>query len=248
MWRATACGWMMAILSAASAQTQSTNITDATPAEYGYLQKLPEAIGKLGSFNASSKQFTLLVEYQAGPPKVSGPLADIQRIVQSLAREQQMLAVAGSPRAVNDRLNNIQRLQVQLVRAQTQYRAEQARNAAKGPQGPFKKFEMAAIEKAEVRMGFLPVRYDDKGNLKEYSKEEMAKFRSGGKIGIPATFEDLSAGQVIKVVLAKSSQKSSTSGSKKTSDDTPPEINRVQVATIIILAEPTDPNAKNSSR
>lgn len=246
MWRATACGLLVAILSAAFVQAQ--NITEATAAEHAYLQKLPEALGKLGTFNASSKQFTLLVEYQTGPPRAAGPAAEIQRLSQQLWREQQLLAVSPSPRVARDRMANIQRMQIQLVRAQGQFQSQAVKNAGKGPQGPFKQFEMAATDKAEVRMGFLPVRYDDKGNLKEFSKEELVKLRGkDNKPGIPAGFDDLTPGQLVKVVFAKSSQKPASSASKKKSEDAPAETSRLQVATIVILAESTDRNNPKSS-
>lgn len=238
---------LVAVVCAAPVQAQ--NITEASQAEYAYLQKSPEALGKLGTWNASSKQFTLLVEYQTGAPRATGPAADIQRLVQQIWREQQLLAVAPSPRVAFDRMANIQRMQIQLARAQGQLQ----KGTPKGPQGPFKEFEMVAVDKAEVRMGFLPVRYDDKGNLKEYSKEELAKLRSGSKPGIPASFEDVAPGQLVKVVFAKASQKSANSASKKTSEEKKTgeegaDVPRLKVATIIILAESTDTSPKTSTR
>lgn len=222
-------------------------VTEATTAEYAYLQKLSEATGKLGSLNAGSKQFTLLVEYRTSPPQASGAVAEMQRIMRNIAQQERQVAMSRNPAELSRRLAQLQAMQANLVRVQNQARAQMAKDSAKGPKGPFKEFEMAAVDGAEVRMGYLPVRYDDKGNIKEFTKEELAKLRGkDNKPGIPATFEDLQPGQIIKVVFARGATSSKQAEAKKADDDAV-AVARPRVATIIILADSRDTTPTTST-
>ncbi|MBM4070214.1 MAG: hypothetical protein FJ271_14860 [Planctomycetes bacterium] len=221
-------------------------VTEATAAEYAYLQKLPETTGKLGSLNASSKQFSLLVEYQTGPAQTSGATAQLQRIMREIAQQERQVALSRNPEELQRRVAQLQRMQANLVRVQGQAQAQMAKSAARGPKGPFKEFELVATEKAEVRMGFLPVRYDDKGNIKEFTKEELAKLRGkDNKPGIPATFEDLQPGQIVKVVLARGAASKDPAKSKQ-KDDVETVV-RPQVTMIVILAESKDTTPATSA-
>src|SRR5207244_4264746 len=58
-------------------------------------------------------------------------------------------------------------------------------------------------DKVVLRKMFLETQYDDKGNIKEYTKEEKDKLRGKdtAKPGFDSKIEDLQTGQQVKVYL-----------------------------------------------
>jgi hypothetical protein len=83
-----------------------------------------------------------------------------------------------------------------------------ARNAPQVAVG-YKEFDMEAIEKIVVRRSSPPFEYDNKGNVKIRTKEELDRLRGKDKTlpGYEASFLDLQAGQTIKVYLVKNPAK-----------------------------------------
>ncbi len=76
--------------------------------------------------------------------------------------------------------------------------------------GPYKiisaarEFDFDVAEKVVVRRMTLPFEYDDKGNVRQYTKEELTKLRGDSKWpGYKAEMSDLENGQTIKVYFTK---------------------------------------------
>lgn len=104
-----------------------------------------------------------------------------------------------------------------------------------------KTVEFHAGDDIIVRRLNLPSEYDDKGQPKKYSAEELRKLR-GNKPNLPgyeAKLEDLMTGTLVKVTtVAKTKPASSTKKEDKDAADAP----KTSVTMIVILGD--DPNAK----
>lgn len=226
---------------------------EATPTEYALLRAQAGAVGKLGAVNASSRTFTLKIE-QTGSLDPSLPVSlNTQIRLENFWQQQQRVLLSTNPAQLARRLEHLQSMQRQLVLHELRRQAQMLDKSGAAGKGvakkaklapPAKQFELEATDKAVVRLGFLPVRYDDKGNAIEYTPRELEKLRGDKtKPGLAATFDDMQTGQVVRVFLAKSQPKAAKPAKGKDNNDeadreTPP---RPQVAMILILADSNDP-------
>jgi hypothetical protein len=240
--------WMAADdRAAAQKKKNKTNVTPATAEEYKQLRALREVIGKLASVDTQT--VTLDVEYHIPVPGKGGRqgnLNALQREYQEVVRQQTRLLTAQNPVQFERRLVQ---LQVQMQRLQNQMANQQLRLANPGgkTKKAYKEFDLEPVEKLVVRRWVLPVEYDDKGNVKEYTKDEIAALRGKDKSvpGYQAKPEDLQAGQTVRVYLlapkpAKKAAKKEEENDAKTPSST---IARPQVRMVLILAEPNEPAA-----
>jgi hypothetical protein len=116
-----------------------------------------------------------------------------------------------------------------------------------------KPVDVKATENCKVRTIFPPTQYDDAGNLKKWSKKELAELKANSKLpGFPAEFDLLKPGQWVEVYLAKPAKEKGTSkdtkampkdkvgGKKKIIDDDDPlpGMATPEVVLIVIYAEP----------
>lgn len=126
-------------------------------------------------------------------------------------------------------------------------------------------------EEVKVRMNDLPEQFDEKGNVKRYTKDEIAQFKGKDKNlpGYESSLDALKPGQIVKVALVvhkkhkASSDSSSSPGkeiatekgkAKETAKETPKEPageasveHKLQVVTILILKDSDAPTAGNNS-
>lgn len=105
----------------------------------------------------------------------------------------------------------IQKAQQAMIQQYMQQMMKLQQAQANGQKGGFKlvkdsiEFETPVSEKAVTRRETLPVEYDDKGNLKKFSAEELAKMKGPDKTapGYMARFEDLTAGTPVRIYFGK---------------------------------------------
>jgi hypothetical protein len=207
-------------------------------------------------------------------PVGGGGGANLQNQWNNLVRQQQQLANSKNPKQYQQRLQQLltqmQKLQVQMVQQQMRQvmymnrlfnqAAIQAAPNVKIASG-FKEFDVEAIDNVVVRRLNLPFEYDDKGNVKKYTKDELDKLKGKDKSlpGYEAKYEDLQAGQIVRVYMVKPKAKpkddpkadkndpkvDKVEGKDKKGEDMQPD--PPQVRMIVILAD-ADPNARDNPR
>jgi hypothetical protein len=262
------------------------NVTEGTPAEYAQLKKVNDVVGKLAYVDQGSgaKSFTLDIQYFYPAPgnykgnlyqrnpgggfrpinvaaanyqnQINNLLAKQQQYLQNPKRNQQkLLQIAGQ----------IQNLQAKLLMQQMQQLMTINRLFNQGAGGNvkmasgYKEFTMETIDNFLVRRLNPPFEYDDKGNVKQFTKEELEKMKGKDKnlVGYEAKPEDLQAGQVVRVYLAKPKAKPKDKDEPKVEDkdkkaeDMPPD--PPQVRMIVILADaaanvPDNPQPKKKKK
>lgn len=213
----------------------TSDLPKATAQEYAQANQMREIVGKLSFADGNVKTISIKIEaqhYEANPnfkPQAGGfggknPQGGNNNLYQSymrLMQEQQRAMQNRNPAQRQQALTKVQGEMRQLMAKWQQEEAKNYQNALKGgaknPQQnnnnqPYtvvttsKEFDFEVQETAITRRMVLPVDYDDKGNLKQYSKEELAKLRGtdATKPGYTAKYEDLAVGQVVKLFLTPS--------------------------------------------
>lgn len=235
------CGILLALAgSAPDALAQKKNKglkggVKASPEEYLQIQNVKELVGKLAY--SDDKALTLRFEMQrmepnpafkpAAFPKGGGTAGtDIQRKYNDIQRRQIELARAKNPLDRQRKLLQLQRdmqaLQLAIAKA-----AKGPATAKMPKDGPFrvvtetKDFDLDIADKLVVRWLNPPFEYDDKGNPKTYTKEELTKMRGPdpklpGYMGKP---DDLIAGQTVKLFLTPPPKDSKTAKRPKLDED-----------------------------
>jgi hypothetical protein len=105
-------------------------------------------------------------------------------------------------------------------------------------QTSYQDVEFQATESVKVRTLVLPEQFDEKGNVKKYTKAELAEMRGKDKNlpGFESSLEKLEAGQKVRVLLVQSSKKAppvkNKDKDKKANDD---DEKKMQVKMITIV-------------
>jgi hypothetical protein len=196
----------------------------ATDVDYKAIQKQKNLIGKLVSLD--SNNVTLRVEYphyeanpKYKPPKVTNPKAanynaaanqqyQMWKTYNDLTRQQAKAAQAKNSKEYQ---RAMQRISQDMARLQQQITQLMFQGAAPfDPNNPpfivvtnTKDFDLEVEEKVVCRRLFLPVEYDDTGNIKKFTDKEKAELRGDDKTkpGYAAKLEDFQAGQELKIYL-----------------------------------------------
>jgi hypothetical protein len=241
----------------------------ATPEDYAALGHMKEVVGRLLSLDATAdaKQglgqlLTLKVDYPTLEPKSAQAL---QKYMQNrLRQEQQAQREYQNILRIRNPARQQQRLEQLLARL------EQQANTARDPrQSPLKTvtnsvtFELPVRADVKIARAYVAVEYDDKGEVKQYTAEELKKKRDPHMPGYTAQLDDLQPGQMVKVYLSrpKSADKKNPkakdqgkpeAGAKEKAGgagdqgpaaaEPPPEESRPEVRMVLILSEP-DPSA-----
>jgi len=204
-------------------------VEETTEADYAQLRKLKEISGTLLELDPEGKKLTLRVEYNTYEPKqLKGK--DNQQVARlTLQVQQQAVKVQGLQlqfqnaktvrqqqqitRQLQTAANRLQQLQVQLAQLQT--RLGQLKTV-----GHVKDCEFDVSPEVKVARAKPPMEYDDKGNVKEWTNEELKKMRDKELPGYTAKVEDLVLGQTVKLYLGKPKAAKKTSpGSKSEGDE-----------------------------
>jgi hypothetical protein len=101
--------------------------------------------------------------------------------------------------------------------------------------------ELKAADDIKVRLLQPPLQFDEKGRIKKYTRKELDELKGPDKSlpGYQGDFDNLKAGQTVKVYLVKKKTAPKPPGKKK-DDGEDLEEKRPSVRMVIILAEPKD--------
>jgi hypothetical protein len=182
--------------------------------------------GKLKSTPGSDRSFTLTVEYShlelKNPnqlPKNNPALKNLTKDVQKVARLQQQVANAKKPQDQVKRLQELQNAvaQLQLQAARADVNIQQLFKTVTNK----KDIDFRAAEEVKVRTLNPPVTFDEKGNVKKYTREELKelKGKDSNLPGYESSFDQLQAGQVLKVTLARTKEPAKSDKDKDADKD-----------------------------
>ncbi|MFO0967435.1 MAG: hypothetical protein U0793_17890 [Gemmataceae bacterium] len=200
------------------------DVPTATPEDYKALASVKELTGKLmvantGSAGAGSITFRLEIQHLEPNPAYKGPKGptgsaayELNRRYDQVMRDYAEVARARTPLEQQRRLMNLQRDMARLQQDMARMMAKSSTPPKAGkndPSNPFrvattsKDYEFDLSDKLVVRWNQPPFQYDDKGEVKTYTKEELAEMRGKDpKIpGYKAKIEELLAGQTVKIFL-----------------------------------------------
>jgi len=152
--------------------------------------------GKLTQLSPGDKKdFT--VQYTTKVAELNqGTVNRIQDLQRQYFQQQQTAATAGRDfNRRNQALNQMQNIQMQMVQAQRDmYHYKDVS----------KDYQLRASEKIKVRSLQPPLEYDEKGNVKKYTREELKALQgTEGLPGYNAEWDAVRQGQIIHVYLAK---------------------------------------------
>lgn len=188
--------------------------TSATPQEYQQVIANGEISGKIARIDHTRRIITVALEI---PTIQQGNNGNQNNNLQQLARQQQQMArqMMQRPNQNQNPLQQAQQMQQRAAQMQRQQVQALARNQGNGPkvQTVKKEFEFQADEKAKVRQMNLPQEYDERGKAKQYTAAEL-KTLKGPNASLPgyqADFENLSAGQTVKLYVTSSKKSPATS-------------------------------------
>ncbi len=178
--------------------------------------------GTVVSVPDTDRMFTVNVSYQKIQLK---PGQNLGRANQTLQREynriMQLQAQAMRPPG---RGHNPMRAMQQLQGAVMQFQNNMARTQANMFQvvNATQKVDFQVDEKVKVRVKDLPEQFDDKGNIKKYTKEELIELKGKDKNlpGYESSIDAIKPGQILQVALVvhKKPKPLSTSSSSSSKD------------------------------
>jgi hypothetical protein len=166
--------------------------------------KAGEFTGKLKAVPGSDRLFLVTVETKVAIPKggANPALAAIQRTQNQIAQAQAQLARAKKPADYNRAAARLQQLQAQLINQTAQANLRAAANVK--VKTVRNDVEFQHRDEVKVRTLVLPEQFDDKGNVKKYTKEQLNELKGKDKNlpGYESALEKLEPGQVVTVTLA----------------------------------------------
>jgi hypothetical protein len=248
-------GLVLALPESAPAQKKKDKFDDktapATPQDYATLNTAKEAVGLWTRVEAKDAavgtSLTFKVPYQTADLKNANAAVNMNAQLQKLQAQQQQAMAITNPQK---QAKKLQQIQNQMAKLQ-----QRIQNNVKYTLR-YKEFELLPTEKFEVRWQKPKTVFDDKGNVKEYTKEELKKLKGDdpNKVGYDGAVEDLTAGQYVKVFLVPDKKKpapkdSSKDVSKGETEATPPDPfeGRPRVSMVLILADAGLPSALDTT-
>ncbi len=241
----------------------------ATPADYKLIQKNKEIAGSIVSISESIVTIKVDFPHMENnpkykAPKVTNPAAkgynaqanqqyQLWKTSQDLMRQQQLAMNAKTPQ---ERQRAMQRYYQDLARFQQQQQKQYAaqmqqvnktnKTAGGGANDPFivvhayKEFEFEIETKAPVKKLYLPVEFDDTGNLKKYTDKEKADLRGEDKSN-PARYiakiDEATRGTEAKLFLTPPKKVEKAKDAKE--EDGVGNIERATVNLILLTKEST---------
>jgi len=190
--------------------------TPTAPLEAEKVLRPGQYVGKLVVLNGSNLVFRLefvRLELKPGAQNQRNTNRAYQNLLNEysrLSRAQQQLVRARTPQQQISALRQIQTVSLQIQRSTLQQLGFGGlQNSPYVLKKDFRDIEVELAPNVEVRTFFLPFVYDDMGNPKKYTKEELKELK-GPNPNVPGYKSDLSAlkqGQAIKLTLARVKEK-----------------------------------------
>jgi hypothetical protein len=207
---------------------QDRQVADmATDQDYKLLGSIKDMTGKLVSIDTMSVTFRLDIPHLDPNPKYRPPKGNNRQYqqMQRIYRQQAKIMATRDPFV---RQMKMQQLMATMQKDQYLQMTQAAAASGKPNNQPFllahqyKDFELELAENVILRKSDLERKYDDKGNLKPYTKEEIAELRrqdpNPTKPGYQAKMEELQAGLQVKVYLKMPKKTKPASESDKAED------------------------------
>jgi hypothetical protein len=207
----------------AQAQKKAPNKSEA-PLEAAKVLKPGNFVGKLGNVNSST--FVLRLEFdhldlKPGASKQRNQTTQYQNLLREYSRltqARQKLANARTPQEQMNALRSMQQISAQIQRSISQQLG--AAGLSGSPyvlKKDYRDLEVELAPNVSVRTNFLPFAYDDMGNPKKYTPEEIKELK-GPNPSIPGYKSGLNAlkpGQGVKVTLTLVKEKTEPVAEKK---------------------------------
>jgi hypothetical protein len=241
---ALACGCFLALpVLAADKKAASNKPVDADNLPAG------DFTGKLTSTPGTDGSFAVNVESDHVELKPGANRSENQEVQQLLRDQQRVEKTQGKlararnrgeyQRLVRQLAGEMERLQAQSVKAQLKEDGDYT------VKKDYKEVDFHAGDDVKVRTMILPVQFDDKGNPKQYSPDELKALKGKDKDlpGYEAKLSDLKVGDQVKVTLAppKPDKKDGDNADPKSDPNVKPAN---EVTMIVILSEPTSDGGK----
>jgi hypothetical protein len=220
-------------------------------------EKIPagEYVGVLKTTPGSDRTFTVEIETtrlvptgKGGGGKGGGGAQRALQIQAQLQQAEVQMAAARTPQARQQAMSRIRQLTGQLRGAIANLQRSGGGKGGGAPAGyRYDKskvtVEFQASEKAKVRTMLLPETFDEKGNLKKYSKKELDELRGSDKsaVGYESALEKLEVGQTIKVTTAAVAKAAATKVDKDKDKEDPEMDEKHKQAKLIVVLKAADP-------
>jgi hypothetical protein len=226
------CGCLAALPALAADPPKNADGGTFAPGDY---------TGKLVSTPGTDGAFTIAVETDRLAPKPGAAQAE-NRDVQQLLRDQEHIDKLQAELARSRNLREYERRLAALNEAMARMQADGLRDKLKASGDvkvvkEQKDVDFHAADGVKVRTLNPPVQFDDKGNPKKYTKEELDAFKGKDKDlpGYEATADSLKVGDMVKVTLAPPKFDKNADKDSDAKKDTAKPGNQVTV--IVILSE-----------
>lgn len=249
----------------------------ATAQDYTALNQVKELEGRLLVIEPTGKTLTVRVEFKHLEPNLAdkgkaGKKGDLnnQQYQNFLRQQQQFYREYDQILRIKNPAQQQQRMQQLWAKMQMQAAKANFKGAFPGAMPAkdafkvvttAKQYEFEAVGEVHVARFKLATEYDDKGNIKQYTADELKKLKDTLLPGYKAKFEDLEPGQLVKLYLvrpkpaakdkdtkpAAKEERKDEKGETKPGDTvpnvaiTPGPDNRPQVRMILIESDP-DPS------
>jgi hypothetical protein len=206
-------------------KNQPNQPTPAQPQDYYNIQAKRNLTAKLLAFDDANHTISVRIDFfQWVPNPAYKPNTGAQNALVAdynrLQQEQQRLAAAANRKPTAADWQHYQN----ALSLQNRIAADMARANSFDPKNPpfikldqFKDFDLDLQPNVALRKMFLPQEYDDTGNVKEYTKEQITELRGknepkGSYAAVPSDFH---AGQGVWVYLARPKTDNGNAAEKK---------------------------------
>lgn len=251
----------------------------ASSQDYAALNQAKDLEGRILAIDATTKGLTVRVEFKHLEPNIAkggkgGKDNTNQQFQNQLRQQQQFYREYDQIMRLKNPAQQQMRMQQLWAKMQMQAAKSNLKNFPKTMPGQdafkvvttAKEYQLETADAVRVARTKLPTEYDDKGNVKEYTQEELKKLKDTVLAGYKSKFEDVEPGMLVKLYLARpkapakekpaakadkpaeGEEKAEDKGEKKPADAVPntpingsKSDNRPQVSMILIESDP-DPS------
>jgi hypothetical protein len=198
----------------------------ATDQDYVFLEQAKQVTGQILSFDDSAKTVSVRVDGADWVPNpkykpMGNQYAQLSQHQTQLAQEQQRLAAAKTRAQAQGHMHTIARLQGQIGQEMSKLTNVNPNNLPFTSVKHTRDFDLTLQDNIVYRKMNLTLEYDDTGNAKTLTKEEIAKLKGtdSSKPGYKATASEFHANQIVFIYVSPA--KKSTSSSSTSSKDDP---------------------------
>jgi hypothetical protein len=199
----------------------------ATDQDYVFLEQAKQVTGQILSFDDSAKTVSVRVDGAEWVPNpkykpMGNQYAQLSQHQTHLAQETQRLAAAKTRAQAQTHMRQIAHLQGQIGQEMGKLSNVNPNNLPFTSIKHTRDFDLTLQDNIVYRKMNLTLEYDDTGNAKTLTKEEIAKLKGtdSSKPGYKATASEFHANQVVFIYVspAKKSTSSSSTSSKEDKD------------------------------